>query len=312
MLVVFYSILVILILPVDSRKCYECSCQHDWGTNTGTCDTPAFLSSCTLNEVGNRYCFMVSTYDGNNEQRVFEALSSNNLQDSHFIQAVEKISLAGTDWLPTAISSIGYGCDWDGCNNISLIQYLPDSFQIKIDQTILNEQLIGEQVVAHNCYTCSKCINELTVTLCKQVSCPDGICFIDEVHNYMTTAENNCTFNFYSLCDSLSDSAPTPSIRIRTTYYIDFPKEKQLEIDEVDIRCIKDYCNSIQVVEYLKGQIQTTINLHPDFTPNRPNGTATTTATISSSTSTTTTPGSKSTRSYPIGILYLIFTLLLL
>ncbi|CAF4373834.1 unnamed protein product, partial [Adineta steineri] len=199
------------------------------------------------------YCFMVSTYDGNNEQRVFEALSSNNLQDSHFIQAVERISLSDAAWSPTEISSIGYGCDWDGCNDISLIQYLPDSFQMRIDQSILNAELLNGQLPAEACLTCSKCINELTGFACKQISCPNGICFIDEVHNYMTTAENNCTYDFYSLCDSFTDPVQTPSIRIRATYYIDFPKEKQMEIDEVDIRCTKDYCNDIRVVEYLKG-----------------------------------------------------------
>ncbi|UJR37972.1 hypothetical protein I4U23_030655 [Adineta vaga] len=311
-------ILVLLIWPVDSRKCYECGCEYDWETNTGTCSSPDFSANCPLNEVGDRYCFMISSYNDNYENRIFEAITSNNLQDSHFIQAVETISLSSTVWLPTAISSIGYGCDWDGCNNVSLANYLPESFQININQTILSNELLDGQLPAKACYSCSKCINELTAILCKQVSCPNGICYIDEIHNYVTTAANNCTFHFYSLCESFTDPVQSPSVRIRATYYIDFPVEKQLEIDEVDIRCTKDYCNSIQVVEFLKGQVQTTINLHSDFRPSRVT-TTTTFSTGSSSSSSSTNPptttansGPNSARLYPLGIFYMIFTFLLL
>jgi hypothetical protein len=311
LIIILYGIVVLLNWSVDSRLCNICSCQHDWGTNTGTCSSPTFLGNCRPVEVGNEYCFMISIYNGNIEQRIFEAVAPDTFQDSHFIQAVETISLSGTVWLSTQISSIGYGCDWDGCNDISLAQYLPESFQMKISQTVLNEVLINGQLPAQLCYTCSKCINDLTAILCKQTTCNNGICYIDEIHNYIVTATNNCTYNFFSNCESLNEPAQTPSVRIRATYYIDFPQEKQLEIDEVDMRCRKDFCNSIEVVENLKGQIQTTIDLHPDFRPVRPTVTTTTTSTstamvtttqgststttIQGSTSTTTTQGSTST-----------------
>ena len=195
-IVVIYSVLVLLSRPVKSRKCYLCSCEYEWETNDGTCGDADFATNCPLTEVDDKYCFIISTYDGTYETRVFESISSNNLQDSHFIQAVETIALSSTVWLPTTISSVGYGCDWDGCNNVTLANYLPESFQMKIDQTILNTELLDGQLPAKACYSCGKCINDLTAVLCKQVSSPNGICYIDEIHNYFTTAQNNCTYNF--------------------------------------------------------------------------------------------------------------------
>jgi hypothetical protein len=231
---------------------------------------------------------MISTYDGNNERRVFEYIARDTFQDSHFFQAVETIALSGTIWIQTQISSISYGCDWDGCNDMSLAQYLPESFQMKISQSVLNDQLINGQLPAQKCYSCSKCINELTAFLCKSETC-SGICYIDELHNYIVTATINCTFNFFSVCESWNDPILAPSIRIRATYYLDLPQEKQLEIDEVDIRCTKDNCNSIDIVEYLKGQIQTTVVIHPDFRPSRLNDTTTTMSTITATMVTMTT-----------------------
>jgi hypothetical protein len=228
----------------------------------------------------------MSYYNGNSELRFLGYVAPDTFQDSHFFQAVETISLSDTTWLPATINSLVYGCDWDGCNNNSLSQYFPESFQMNINSTILNSQLLNGQLPAQTCYSCSACIHELTVFLCQSQSCTNGSCYIDEIHNYILTPTNNCSYNFYSICQPF---ASTPNVRIRATYYIDLP-ENQLEIDEVDITCKKDICNSIEIVEYLKGQIQTTVNIHPDFQQFRPNDTTTTTTII-----TTTTGASAST-----------------
>jgi hypothetical protein len=301
---------ILFYWPVDSRQCYVCNCDYDWETLTGTCSSPEFQSNCILEEVGNQYCSITSYYDGNREQRFLIPVAPYTFQDSHFFQAVETISLSGTTWLPTTISFFLYGCDWDGCNNNSLGQYFPESFQMDINDTILNEQLINGELPAQNCYSCSKCFNDIIAILCRLQPCNNGSCYIDEIHNYILTSTNNCTYNFYSYCQSFTGLAVATSIRIRATYYIDFPSEKQLEIDEVDITCTKDYCNSIETVEYLKGRIQTTININPGFLPFRPNDNTTTIETTTIDT--TTAKGSKSTRSYFIAFIYLILFLFLL
>ncbi len=304
-IIILYSIVILFYRPVDSRICYACTCEYDWGTSTGSCSSTTFVSSCILVEVGNQYCSIFSYYNGNNELRLFTSVAPDTFQDSHFFQAVETISLSGTTWLPPTISSFVYGCDWDGCNIYSLPQYFPESFQMNISHTILNSELLNGQLPAQSCYSCSKCINDLTAILCILQSCINGTCYIDELHNYITTPTNNCTYFFESVCQPFNNIVQTPSVRIRATYYIDFPQEKQLEIDEVDITCTKDLCNSIEIVESLKGQIQTTVNIHPDFLPSRPNDTTTTVET-------TTTNGSKPTRAYLMIFLYLILFMLLL
>ena len=325
-MLIVLSLLLLSHPSVDSRMCYICNCNYNWATNAGTCLSPAFPSTCVLRDVGNQYCFITSSYTGDVEQRVFEAIARDTFQDSHFIQAVETISLSGTVWLPTTISSISYGCDWDGCNFESLAQDLPESLQMKIDQRVLNNLLIDGQVPTSTCYDCSRCINDLTATLCKSVSCITGICYIDEIHSYIVTPANNCTYNFFSNCRSSTGPPPSPSVRIRATYYIDFPAEKKLEIDEVDILCTKEKCNSIQVVEELKGQIQTLVNITAGFQPNRPNTTTTTTVPSQQSTTTatsvqptcterpttttTTTLKSASIGLYPIEFLYFASLLL--
>jgi len=282
----------------------------------------------------------MSYYNNNYELRLFTSIAPDTFQDSHFFQAIETISLSGTTWLPPTISAFFYGCDWDGCNIYSLPQYFPESFQMNISDAILNSELLNGQLPAQNCYSCSACINGLTGYSCLQQSCANGTCYIDELHNYVTTATNNCTFFFNSICQPFANTVQTPSIRIRATYYIDFPQEKQLEIDEVDITCTKDLCNSIEIVENLKGQIQTTININPDFRPNRVNDTTTTVETTTVETpvvetttvgtpvvetttvgtpvvetttvETTTANGSKPARAYLIIFPYLILFMLLL
>ena len=313
-IVVFDMTLVTLLLAlallfhsaVDARRCYLCSCSFNWDTNTGTCTSVQFLSSCTSPEVGDNLCYMISSYTGNMEQRVFESIPPDAFEDRHFIQAVERISLSGTVWLPTTISSVSYGCDWDNCNEIELAQFLPDSFKMRIDQRLLNSELIDGQLLPQTCLDCSKCINDLVGIVCKIVSCPTGVCYIDELHNFITTPTNNCTYNFYSICDSFSSPPPSPNVRIRATYYIDFPAAKQLEIDEVDIACRKDNCNSIVTVEKLKQNIETTIEIPPGFRPSRLTSTSTaapvvtTTSAVPVVTTTTAAPGVTTTTARPV------------
>ena len=310
-------ICLLLCSSVQGRKCFLCSCEFDWDTNTGSCASPTFLSSCVLTEVQNKYCTITSNYNGNHEGRTFGLIEPDSFQDSHFIQTLENVVLSNSIWV-TTINSVNYGCDWDGCNEMSLVEYLPESFQMKIDTTILQSELIGDQLSNRTCLDCGRCIYDLTATLCKIVPCSDGVCFIDEIHNYITLPTNNCTYNFYSTCLPIGGSLRSPSVRIRATYYIDFPSEKQLEIDEVDLYCLKDNCNSITVVESLKDKIQTTIVIPPGFQPSRPDTTtsSTTDTTTSSTTDTstlllTTTTSSISTRIYFTSFFHLISILLL-
>ncbi len=291
--VILCSIVVLFNWPVDSRLCYQCSCDYEAEDNYGSCILATFPSSCVLTDVGNQYCLITSVYSNTYERRIFGSVARDTFQDSHFIQAVESISRSGGVWLPTTISLIGYGCDWDGCNNISLVQDLPGSFNMAIDPAILEAQLIGGQLQANFCESCSKCFNDLTGFACAQTNCSSGICAIDDIHNYITTQANNCTYNFFSSCEPLADPPQPPSVRIRANYYIDLPQATQLEIDEVDIRCTKERCNSLLVAENLKPQIRAAVSIPDSFQPVRPTG-------------------SKSTTSYPIGVLYLLMLPLLL
>lgn len=305
-IVFFVSLAILKPWLVNCRRCNTCSCEFDWDTNTGTCNSPTFLSSCVSREVGNQICFVTSTYFDNIEHRIYQAISTNAYQDSHFIQAVETIALSNNAWLPSRISSISYGCDWDNCNEIQLALYLPESFNMTIDSSILNTELLNGQASAENCYSCSACINNLTAIICKQQSCPDGTCFIDEIHSYEIITEDKCKYNFFSDCQQLPNNIESSNVRIRATYYLDLPEQQQWEINEMQLKCTKDYCNSIHTVEYLKGQIQKTITLHPDFQPSRLN------STTNVPTTTTTTPESHSTKLYPIVYLTTFFLVLLL
>ncbi len=275
-IIILYTIVILLYSPVDCRLCYDCSCEYNWAALTGSCSSPNFQSNCMLKEYGNQYCIVQSSYIDNMEQRYFQSVAPDLYQDSHFFQAIETISLSNTVWLPTTISTISYGCDWDGCNDPSVAQYLPESFQMNINQTVLNSQLLNGQSSAQNCYLCTACINNLTATLCQTPSCTNGICYIDEIHNYVATGPDNCVYYYTSACQTFYQ---TPYVRIRAIYYIDLPVERQLEIDEIDLACTKDLCNSAETVEYLKGQIQATVNIPDGFQPTQPTQTIQTTQT---------------------------------
>ena len=269
MIIFFYAITMLVYQVVDARKCYDCSCNYNSATNTGSCASTDFQTNCILNEHEEQFCRILSYYSGDSEIRYFQAVSLGRYQDSHFFEAVERISFSNNVWDSATFPSISYVCDWDGCNNPSFGAYLPGSFQMNINRSVLTSELLGEQSSAPNCYSCSACINGITATLCQQQPCGNGICYIDEIHNYVASVQNNCTYYYYSSCQALSTPEP-PFIQIRAVYYIDLPKDKQLEIDEVDIRCTKNLCNTIETVEYLKGKIQPMVNIDPGFQPNRP------------------------------------------
>jgi hypothetical protein len=269
--IILYTIAVLLYWPVDSRMCYDCFCDYNWAANTGSCSSPNFQSNCILKEYGNQYCVIRSSYTSDNiEQRYFQSVAPDLYQDSHFFEATETISLSNTVWLPATINSISYGCDWDGCNNPSLAEYLPESFQMNINQTLLNSQLVNGESANLTCNLCTACINDIIGILCQLPSCANGTCYIDEIHNYVATGPDNCQYYFSSVCQPPTNPIQTPYVRIRAIYYIDLPVERQLEIDEMDLACTKSFCNSIEIVEILKGQIQTTINITEGFQPSRP------------------------------------------
>ena len=267
---VIFAIAILFYSSVDARKCYECSCSYDWTTSTGSCSSTDFETNCALKEYTNRYCNILSFYDGDSETRYFQGVLFGPYQDSHFFEATESITFANNVWGSATFKSISYGCDWDGCNHPSLAAYLPQSFQMNINSSSLSSQLLNEDSSALICYSCIGCINGITATLCKQQSCDNNICYIDETHNYATTAQNNCTYQYISACQTLVDVSQPPSIQIRAVYYIDLPTDEQLQIVEVDIRCTKNLCNTVETVEFLKGQIQTSITINPGFQPNRP------------------------------------------
>ena len=315
------SIVILFYKPVNARQCYICSCNYDWDTEEGSCSETNFNTSCLIRNVTGSYCTVDSYYVGNYERRDFSAIQlTTKYQDSHFFEAVETIALGDSKWSATVITSLTYSCDWDLCNTYSISEYLPYTFQITIDESVLNYNLIDSQQFAEKCNECFGCIKDISVTLCSIKTCTHGLCSIDEIHNYAPTASNNCTYSFYSVCIPSVDNNTRPYVRIHAVYYIDLPGDKQVEISEVDLRCSKDFCNTIEVVEILKNNVQMNINITQDFQPSRPNVTTTVsdpkTSTVSDpKTSTvsdpkTTTPDSAATISS--GVMIIVYFMLAL
>jgi hypothetical protein len=153
-------VLLLAAVPINSLSCYDCSCdssnQVDCTINCGYTIASYEQDYCVIIE--QRY--IDTTYI--DLYRIPRNATWLYVNDTYFILVVESISYNSTtmNWNTSTITVL-YGCDWDLCNSPSLINVLPNSFLLSINNTWLDTNIYGTGSV-DSCHTCLSevCVGE--------------------------------------------------------------------------------------------------------------------------------------------------------
>jgi hypothetical protein len=168
-------LLLVSVIPSNSLVCYECGCDH---TDLSLCDC-GFTSEFSDND----YCTIFEERYIDETYIELSRIPRNStwvfIRDPYYILTLESIrynktSLQWTTWT----NGILYGCDWDRCNSPNLIDVLPSSFQLVINPTWLNTNILGTGSVS-SCYhcpteTCGNKTNPINFSNCSVQTCTDN------------------------------------------------------------------------------------------------------------------------------------------
>lgn len=181
---ILHSLILLLflsIVPTDGLQCYGCSCQKN---DLSACD----CGSITTDYYPRDYCVIIEQRDVNDTfielSRIPREATWLYVEDAYYILAIESIryNSSNADWYLFTYGII-YGCDWDLCNDPSLINVLPNSFALSIDKAWLNTNIYGTGSV-NSCHTCpqGECFDEthpLNVSNCPPANCNNVTSVID-------------------------------------------------------------------------------------------------------------------------------------
>lgn len=153
----YYSILLLLLLSVSSSTgldCFSCFCQP---TNTTACD-------CTnvVTVQAGFHCTIVQDLHSSDPYIEMSSADANSsyaqVKDAYYILVDEDIYRNdSTSTWQTKTKRVVYGCDWNLCNNFTLIASLPQSYKLTIDSAWLESNIYGSGSVS----SCNTCANEI-------------------------------------------------------------------------------------------------------------------------------------------------------
>ena len=197
-------IVLLLLLWAGSSvglDCYNCRCPR--GNLTGC--------ACTeiIEAPQGSHCTIVEDLYSNEPYVELGSSTLNSsdvlIKDPYYIRLEESISYNenSTTWSLQAKRVI-FGCDWDRCNPNSLIESLPRTFQLNIDDTWLTTNIYGDGSITQ-CPTCSGevCVdqgNPISFDLCPPQTCENSTTVILQRRKHSHFVIN--------LCFSLLSSAP--------------------------------------------------------------------------------------------------------
>jgi len=176
-------VLLVLAVPINSLRCYECSCE---ASNQFECDC-----GYTTDYYDQDYCVIVEQRDIDATYVDLYRIPRNAtwlyVEDTYFILIIESIryNLTTMDWYVWP-SAIIYGCDWDLCNSPSLINVLPNSFSLSINKTWLNTNIYGNGSVS-SCNDCTSGVcggpqNPFNSSQCPLTTCTSATSVIYSNH----------------------------------------------------------------------------------------------------------------------------------
>lgn len=176
-MIIYWIFLVLMLwsVPGTSLICYDCACSS---TDISACNC-----TDTVTAEDGAHCTIIENFDPSNSSVELSAASLNSsyvrIKDAYYIIVDDTIfyNETASDW-KTKTNGVVYGCDWDYCNDDTLISSLPNTFNLNISPTWLNENIYGSGSV-NDCHNCSdeQCGNEtysVNDILCPFASCDNS------------------------------------------------------------------------------------------------------------------------------------------
>jgi hypothetical protein len=175
----------------------------------------------------------------------------------------------------TRTNFVIYGCDWDYCNHPSLIQYLPNSFQMRLPEAWLNSSILGTGQPVRDCHECPdepQCgtTDFLDASRCPIQSC-DTTCLVFDTFNNPDD-DLLCYQSFCAPPDSEDFQIDTHRVEIEGILYLNKPT-REVEIWEIDVYCRADDCSRPELFNELKSQLSVVVG---DLSALETNGQSTT------------------------------------
>ncbi|CAF0973599.1 unnamed protein product [Rotaria sordida] len=257
-----FLVLVIWAAPSTSLICYQCWCPS---FNTAACNCS------NTSDVEGSHCIIVEEFHSSNPyielSSTFLDSSYIRLKDSYYIILDESIFYHEiTKDLKMKTKRIVYGCDWNYCNEYSLISLLPDSFKLTMDKKWFEENIYGNGSV-NACHTCSKeiCGNRIqpisydqsTFTPCNNPT----TCSLYNVWHDVETDEScyrsECTKSVFK--DDPNEDNQKYKVQVEAIVYLSQIRSN-LEIWKLNINCAVYNCTRSSIFQDVKEQIRNDIN----------------------------------------------------
>lgn len=225
--------------------CFDCNCDNE---------IPCDCKTYTVRNAKDSYCTIVRQnypsytqvnlgHIGRNTTRVY-------IRDFPYLLVEESIIYQNTSmtW-DTRTNLILYGCNWNYCNHPCYISFLPDSFQMRLPDAWLNENIIGSGQPVRDCHQCTngpKCTSTGFVDgdLCPIQSC-NTTCLVYEVYN----DPNNTGLCYDSYCAPPDNDLFTIDpyrVELEGILYLN-STDRKVELWEVDVFCRADNCSRPEI-----------------------------------------------------------------
>ena len=233
--------------PVEPTiTCYDCFCA-----NTPTCDCDVYsaysttLNYCTIirQDIDDGTFYIFLEHIRRNSTRVF-------IREFPFLLAEESILYNETtqQWR-TRTNLVIYGCNTNFCNHPRFVPYLPNSFQMRLDDTWLNTNVLGSGLPVRDCHECPDAAQCGTTEFLDAGRCPiracNTTCVVSDLYSDPDTDEQ-CYQSFCAPPDSPFFTVDPHRVEMEGILYLQ-PEGRPVELWEIDILCRADDCSRPEI-----------------------------------------------------------------
>ncbi|CAF0732493.1 unnamed protein product [Adineta steineri] len=270
------------------RICYDCYCDDESGC---ACD------KYTVGDAKSTYCILMRENYGDYSFVTLGHIDRNStrvyIQEFPFLLVEESILYDDnrTTW-NTRTNLVLYGCNTDLCNHPGYLPYLPTSFQMRLPESWLNTNVLGNGQPIDACHECPEAPSCGTLDFLDSSRCPiqtcNTTCVVSDLFNKPNDDEQ-CYQSFCAPPDSEFFQIDPHRVEMEGILYL-YPMGRPVELWEIDIFCRANDCSRPTVFDEIRQQFTVTIGdigiFYTNCTPVMPTTTTTTTTPSTTRTST--------------------------
>jgi hypothetical protein len=230
---------------IPQRRCYDCYCY-----NQPNCP----CNRTTIIPANGTYCLITRENYG---QDIWISMGhieqdSTRVYIREFPYLLVEESILYDEQLlrwNTITNFVVYGCNWDYCNNPSLIPYLPNTFQLRLPDAWLNTNVLGTGQPTRECHQCPDAPQCGTSDFLDASRCPprecNTTCLVFDTFDDPAVDEQ-CYQSFCAPPDTEDYQIDTNRIEVEGILYLN-KQPRTVEIWEIDLYCRADDCSRPEI-----------------------------------------------------------------